>query len=133
MNTVARSIRIVPVTLVMGTIFFLSHQPGTELQLPHLPGLDKLAHGLIYAGLAAAGLYGVPEQFRRARPKTAGALVVFFCLLYGITDEYHQSFIPGRVASLGDLAADAAGAAFLVGLWLRNGPAASAPPDFPDQ
>ena len=119
MNILARSIRIVPVTLVMGTIFFLSHQSGTELQLFPIPGLDKLAHGLIYAVLAAAVLYILPKKCLLSKPGRTGVLVVFFCLLYGVTDEYHQSFIPGRVASPGDLIADTVGAAVLVFLWLR--------------
>jgi VanZ family protein len=103
----------------MGTIFFLSHRSGTELQLFPIPGLDKLAHGLAYAVLAAAVLYTLPKKCLLSKPGRTGVLVVFFCMLYGVTDEYHQSFIPGRVASIGDLIADTVGAAVLVFVWLR--------------
>jgi len=103
----------------MGTIFFLSHQPGTKLQFPDVFGLDKLAHGFMYATLAAAILYAAPRKAQLLQPWRTGVLIVFFCLLYGMTDEYHQSFIPGRVPSVGDIIADVAGASFLVYLWLR--------------
>jgi hypothetical protein len=42
----AASLRLVPVLLVMGTIFYLSHQPGDSLYLPPVP-IDKLAHLLL--------------------------------------------------------------------------------------
>ncbi len=35
---------------------------------------------------------------------------VLFCSLYGLSDEWHQSFVPGRDASLGDWLADTIGA-----------------------
>ena len=119
MKILTYSIRIVPVLLLMGTIFFLSHQPSTKIQLPYIFGLDKLAHGFMYAALAATMLYAVPRKALLLRPWRTGALIVFFCLLYGMTDEYHQSFIPGRVPSFGDIIADVAGASLLVYLWLR--------------
>ena len=31
--------------------------------------------------------------------------------LYGVSDEFHQSFVPGRTASIWDLAADSIGVA----------------------
>jgi len=120
MKTLARAIRFVPVILLIGTIFFLSHQHGTDMQLLSVPGLDKLAHGFMYALLAAASLYSLSDNFKSSKPLHAGLLTVLFCLLYGMTDEYHQSFIPGREASIGDLAADSAGAAVLVILWLKK-------------
>lgn len=119
MKILPHSIRIVPMILLMGTIFFLSHQPGTKLQLPGIFGLDKLAHGFVYGSLAAAMLYAVPRKILRLKPWRTCALIVFFCLLYGMTDEYHQSFIPGRVSSFGDLAADVIGAVLLLYVWLR--------------
>ena len=119
MKILLHSIRIVPVLLLMGTIFFLSHQPGMQLQLPYVFGLDKLAHGVAYATLAATMLYAAPRNTLLLQPWRVGALIVFFCLLYGMTDEYHQSFIPGRVPSFGDIIADVTGAGLLVFLWLR--------------
>jgi VanZ family protein len=119
MKILTRSIRIVPVLLLMGTIFFLSHQPGIKLQLPYIFGLDKLAHGVMYAALAATVLYTVSRKAQLLRPWRTGALIVFFCLLYGMTDEYHQSFVPGRVPSFGDIIADVVGASLLLYLWLR--------------
>ena len=37
-------------------------------------------------------------------------IVVLLCLLYGITDEYHQSFVEGRTPDLKDLINDTIGA-----------------------
>jgi len=105
----------------MGTIFFLSHQPGADLPLALLPGLDKLAHGFVYGVLAAAAIYAVQENAPRTPPGRTCMLVVLFCFLYGMTDEFHQSFVPGRDPSLGDLLADTAGAALMTFLWYRYG------------
>jgi VanZ family protein len=38
------------------------------------------------------------------------ALAAAITIVYGVTDEFHQSFVPGRSADAYDLAADAAGA-----------------------
>jgi len=119
MKILAHSIRVVPVILLMGTIFFLSHQPGAKLHFSLIFGLDKLAHGFIYALLALAMLYAVPRKNLLLKPWQTCAMIVILCLLYGMTDEYHQSFVPGREASIGDIVADVTGAALLVGAWLR--------------
>ena len=45
----------------------------------------------------------------------SGVLAVFISVLYAASDELHQSFVPGRTASTGDVLVDALG----VGLaWL---------------
>ncbi len=103
----------------MGTIFFLSHQSGDSLSLPSFPGADKLAHMTAYGVLAATVLWffggRAPEK-----PGRYTLLTVFCCLLYGMSDEYHQSFIALRSVSGYDLLADVAGA-FCFGLvWLKS-------------
>jgi VanZ family protein len=103
----------------MGTIFFLSHQPGDRLTLPPLPGIDKLAHILVYGFLAATVFFAIGEQRRNAKPRSVMLLTMAFCFLYGISDEFHQSFIPGRFVSILDLFADCAGAAMTCAFWGR--------------
>lgn len=114
-----QGIRVVPMAVVMGTIFFLSQQPATDLSFHLISGLDKVAHAVVYACLAATAIYAMPQQFRTSKPTHTVILVVAFCLVYGISDEYHQSFIPGRQPSLGDLLADTVGAALLAVGWLK--------------
>lgn len=111
--------RFLPVILVMGTIFFLSHQQGQKLPLPVFPGLDKLAHAFAYAVLAWAAIFAFPPKIRRRGTLPVGLGVLAFCILYGAADEYHQSFIPGRSPSPADLFADALGAGFAVYGWIR--------------
>lgn len=117
MNRLHRYLRFIPVTLVMGIIFFLSHQSGTDLRLPKIPGIDKVAHGLAFGVLAAAALLVFLPETRRQKTQAVGIGVVLFCMLYGISDEFHQFYIPGRITSIGDIAADTAGAILVVCSW----------------
>jgi VanZ family protein len=105
---------------VMGMIFFLSHQPVDFAQLPNIPGIDKGAHIIAYGLLAGAFLYGMYPLADRSRPGVTAIIVVLFCLLYGISDEFHQSFIPGRLVSVWDVMADGAGAILVVAWWLAK-------------
>ncbi|MEA3546467.1 MAG: VanZ family protein [Thermodesulfobacteriota bacterium] len=114
--------RAIPMLAVMGIIFFLSHQPhlSFDLEVSHQ---DKIFHAIAYGVLAASTLFAVLPPGRRvfrsrSRLMLTGLGVVLFCLFYGISDEFHQSFIPGRESSLLDVAADTAGAVIVVSLWL---------------
>ena len=106
-------------TLVMGTIFFLSHQRGDSFDLPLFPGIDKIAHLLIYGALAFSVLWYCCREGLDYPGRTA-VITVLFCLLYGISDEYHQSFIALRSVSVLDLLADTAGAVRMSMLWLKS-------------
>lgn len=128
-----RFLRLVPVILVMGTIFLLSRQPGEELPLPPVPGIDKLAHALAYGVLAGTAIIVFLPETRRRRPLAVGIAVIAFCILYGLTDEFHQSFIPGRSPSPGDIIADTVGSMLTVGGWTgfsRSGNPVSPRQDF---
>lgn len=80
--------------------------------IPHeqlFPNEDKVAHAILYAGLATTLSVGL----QRARMPLGTVLrfwiPVAFACLYGASDELHQLFVPGRSADLWDLAADACG------------------------
>ena len=101
--------RLLPALGVMAVIFLLSHQPAGDLP-PLFPHFDKLAHFSIYGLLAATLIGAVPSDLRRRRPWAAAGAIILWCLIYGISDEFHQSYIPGRFPSLADIAADTLGA-----------------------
>lgn len=43
--------------------------------------------------------------------------IIFICLLYAVTDEFHQSFVPGRTSLASDIIVDFAGASIGLGLF----------------
>ena len=92
-------------------IFWLSHQ-SSPVPIPmRFPGEDKIAHMVLYGGLAALIAIGL---HRAPRSHPAWVLrfgPVLFAGLYGLSDEIHQAFVPLRTASMLDLVADIAGAA----------------------
>lgn len=99
-------------------IFTLSHQPDPPgpSWLDAVPFADKIAHFLIYAvlcALLARALRLEPSALLRRR---ALVLAVACAVLYGVSDEWHQSFVPGRQPDVMDLAADALGALCAAGL-----------------
>lgn len=110
--------RPVPMILIMGTIFFLSHQPGDVVPLPLIPGLDKAAHFCIYGLLAASVVLAHSSVSRTKNPRRVCLATLVVCLLFGISDEFHQSFIPGRFVSGADVLADMAGAVAVISGWV---------------
>jgi VanZ family protein len=83
--------------------------PGT-FDFLHDYLLRKSAHLIEYAMFALL-LYGVPGDQRQMlwRPRRA-VVCMLLAAAYSLTDEYHQSYIPGRHASLFDCALDTVGA-----------------------
>jgi VanZ family protein len=90
----------------MGLIFFLSSFPR-PMGPPFFPFADKLAHLLAY-GLLASLIYLAREKSRATfHPIFIPFLIAF---LYGLSDEIHQYFVPGRDADVFDALANAVGA-----------------------
>jgi VanZ family protein len=97
-----------PIAIYCVGIFLLSSLTSEEVPTFYTILSDKIAHVMLYAGLG----FLVARYFKAARRTATGFTVVFaglFCLLYGITDEFHQAFVPGRSAEVGDLIADLVG------------------------
>jgi VanZ family protein len=89
-------------------IFVLSSVPGGNFPDVPAPNADKLVHGLVYFVLGATCLRGV----RRGSALTAIPALLLAALiatLYGVSDEFHQSFTPQRSPDWHDVVADAGG------------------------
>ena len=91
--------------VIMGLIFFLSHQPRVMDGLPEITGLDKLLHCIAYFSLAISWITALLKNSESA----AHSKMVVFSMLYALSDEFHQTFIPTRSFEVLDLVADAAG------------------------
>lgn len=102
-------LRWLPLLLMMGVLFYLSHLSGTSVQLPHFSQSDKVAHAMAYCMLGLSFLLALPPRWHSRSLFFVGISVVIFCFLYGISDEFHQSFVPGREVSGDDVMADVLG------------------------
>jgi VanZ family protein len=75
--------------------------------------LRKYAHMAEYAMLAVpSALFFRELLLQRRVPLRALGCSLVFCFLYACSDEYHQTFIPGRAGAMIDVAVDMAGVAF---------------------
>ncbi|CAM4254608.1 VanZ family protein [Paenibacillus tarimensis] len=116
-----RPLRWLAPILVMACIFYFSSRTGDDLGamlpwfqrwLPFMTGFDW-GHLVAYFLLALSFEYAFGQRSTRPAVKL---LIIVLCVLYGITDEYHQSFVGGRTPDIHDLVNDAIGAAAAVGL-----------------
>lgn len=100
-----------PAIAYAGLIFFLSSLEA----VPNLPGKnsDKLIHALEYVFFGAL-LYRAFAGYG-LHPRRALAMAALVGGLYGVTDEIHQRYTPGRSPDVKDAVVDAAGAT--VGAW----------------
>jgi VanZ family protein len=100
---------VLPLVLYALVIFYFSSQSRFFLQPPEFFSSDKLYHFLEYTVLGV-----LTGRVIRAYPVVFRGLslvgtVTIFCLLYGAGDEFHQWFVPGRSATVGDVLADTVG------------------------
>ena len=103
-----------PAAVWAAVLFFLSALPGLDRPPYLFQGEDKLAHAGLYAVLAATLAWG---HSKSAAPPPVWVLVVLG-VVYGASDEWHQSFVAGRDPSLGDWTADIVGV--LLGYWVTS-------------
>jgi VanZ family protein len=103
----ARTFRLwAPVVAYMAAIFAAS-----SMQSPPVPGgADKPWHALAYLGLSIVVVRALAGGFSRRIGGRVAAAAIVIAVLYGVSDEVHQMFVPGRTAAFDDLIADTVGA-----------------------
>jgi VanZ family protein len=78
---------------------------------PELPtGMDKNAHAVLYAGLSILAVRALTDAWQRRVTMVMVLASVAIGSIYGVTDEYHQLFVPLRQAEAMDVVADTIGA-----------------------
>ena len=102
-----------PVILWMAFIFVVSSQP--KASMPHHPnglfdwGIKKSAHMIEYGILAMLVWRAISGCAGATIRRSQIWLIPLFCIAYAATDEYHQSFVPGRSSSVWDILIDGLG------------------------
>lgn len=100
-----------PVFVWAALIFVYSSIPEPIPAVPGIPHLDKIIHTCEYAVLAfllIRALKRTPEV--KTAKFNACLLAVLISALYGLTDEFHQFFVPNRDMSVFDIFFDGIGA-----------------------
>lgn len=116
----ARVIPWLPGIAYIALIFYLSSQSSFGA-LSHIRISDKLVHFVLYAGLSAALFIGA-KKAPFTELFSPYWLVLLLATFYGVSDEYHQGFVPNRTVDIFDWLADTSGAAFgllLIALILK--------------
>lgn len=112
-----------PALIWMAATFYASHQSAVSIPLG---APDYVAHGVSYAGLGVMLMRALAGGRLSLMSWRHVVLATVIGGVYGISDEFHQSFVPGRHSSLSDIAADTVGAlvgacgAAVLGRWLRT-------------
>lgn len=91
--------------IVLFLITYMSHQPSLKPPMEWFKHQDKMFHLIEFGGLGFALVLNA-ELFGKKRPLF---LMILFGVIWAITDEIHQYFIPGRFCSWQDLIADSVG------------------------
>lgn len=97
----------------MALIFALSAQSKLPELIPGLPALEEIGGHLSEYAILALLLWWALRGTGTRYPATWSLVSA---ALYGITDEVHQSFVPGRTMSVSDLLVDLIGAALALSI-----------------
>lgn len=103
-----------PVIFYAAAIFSASSMPDSPAP-PLFTRSDMLLHFMAYAGFSFIILRALDSSKDNFRGQNLRTLAFLFALIYGVSDELHQYFVPGRNMQLTDILSDGLGA--FVGQW----------------
>jgi VanZ family protein len=108
-------LRRVSVVAYCALVYYLSSRSEYPDVQPWFPGWAPdpsiIAHFFLYAVFAIAAWNNFRAEPAGWLSRRATFFAIVFCALYGVTDEYHQSFVPNRQCTFADFATDTIGAA----------------------
>ncbi len=104
-----------PVIAYSGIIFYISSLPNLKAPLERF-SFDKVYHLGEYIVLGFLFARALTHTKPTLSTKITLIVALAFGCFYGLTDEFHQSFVVGRVCDIKDLIADTVGG--FLGAWV---------------
>jgi hypothetical protein len=121
-TTAEKVARLVPAVLYAALIYGVSSIPSSGL--PSLAD-DRILHFAEYFGFGICLAFAAAAWARERFAVSHAVLAALAGIAWAISDEWHQSFVPGRDPSLSDLLFDGVGLvaaqALILGLTTRGG------------
>lgn len=127
------------VAIWMGVIFYLSHQSGATssklssgfmniivqtftLLFPFEINVENfhflIRKGAHFCAYFILGILVMNALYGSRNKKVETIIASSICIIYAITDEFHQLFIPGRSGEVMDVVIDSCGSTIGIGLFL---------------
>lgn len=100
--------RAIVLFVYMGFIFYLSSIPGSSIPSTLSP-FDKLIHFFLYLILGLIFANFLSSLKSNLTQILMGFATFFFIAIYGLSDEVHQTFTPGRTFEVLDILVDVFG------------------------
>lgn len=98
-----------------GLIFYLSSRQFGPILAGLPPNTDKLIHMIEYAGFGMLTYHALGRISWAPEGRWHLVLAIVIGIVYGMSDEFHQAFVPTRDSDVHDVMADAVGSA--IGAW----------------
>lgn len=96
---------------------------ASSIPSPHVPALgehtDKVIHFCVYGTLCWLAHIAFHFQHNMSVRKYSLLFAILFTMVFGMSDEFHQLYTPGRSADIMDLVADTAGGLMYSLIFLR--------------
>lgn len=105
-------------TLSYMTLIWVLSSISFKIKFSSVPHQDKWIHLVEYAVLGLLNSYAVVRTWPKWRVPLYFLISGLLTLVWGVLDEIHQAFVPGRSADINDVAADALGAILGAGLYM---------------
>jgi VanZ family protein len=103
-----RSIQLlakIPFVFASAGIYYFSSLPQPPFVMTSFQWQDKVLHLCAYLFYGIAIAIGIhPHQSFSLKKRVI--IIVTIGFVYAMSDEFHQSFVPGRTSEIGDLIAD---------------------------
>lgn len=100
----------------MGLIFYASSMNGEQVPEIDIPGIDKLFHFIEYLILGFLLARALSRSSANVNYRHIFISAVLISSFYGLSDEFHQRFVPGRTCDIFDFLSDLIGSSIGAGL-----------------